>query len=71
MVAKHIGSRRNGANFLPIFTDMIASLWGLSRGVLERWSATENVTGALERSKKKGWRARVLEMRKKDGALKS
>ena len=33
-------------------------------GVLERWSATENVTGALERSEKKGWSARVLELRK-------
>ena len=30
--------------------------------VLERWSATENVTEALERSKKKGWSARVLEL---------
>ena len=33
-------------------------------GVLERWSATENVTGAPERSEKKGWSARVLELRK-------
>ena len=32
---------------------------------MERWSATKNVTGALERSKKKGWSARVLELRKK------
>ena len=33
-------------------------------GVLEHWSATENVTGVLERSEKKGWSARVLELRK-------
>ena len=36
----------------------------MSRGVLERWSATENVTGALECNEKKGWSARVLELRK-------
>ena len=33
-------------------------------GVLERWSATENVNGAPEPSEKKGWSARVLELRK-------
>ena len=38
---------------------------------LKRWSTTENVTGALERSKKKDWSARVLELRKKVGALES
>ena len=32
--------------------------------VLERWSATENVTEALKSCKKKGWSARVLELRK-------
>ena len=31
---------------------------------MERWSATENVTGALERSETKGWSATVLELRK-------
>ena len=33
--------------------------------VLERWSATENVTEALKSCKKKGWSARVLELKKK------
>ncbi len=33
-------------------------------GVLEHWSATENMTGAVEHSEKKGWCARVLELRK-------
>ena len=39
--------------------------WKAKKNRLERWSATENVTGALERSKKKGWSARVLELRKR------
>ena len=39
--------------------------WKAKKNTLERWSATENVTGALERSKKKGWSVRVLELRKK------
>ena len=44
-------------------TDVLA-MGPVQGGVLERWSATENVTGALERSEKKGWSARVLELRK-------
>ena len=46
---------------------------GRSRGggVLEHWSATENVTGVLERSENKGWSARVLEVRKTSWSLES